>query len=127
MYYVCNTKKIKQLIKEQQLTEDKLCKMVGTSQSHLNEIINCKQHPKLSTVKRIANALEIPACELFIKEINKTPRNEREYTRRYVIINHVWWKKLKKIIYKKEIEENRTVTFTEVIENALSNYYKDKG
>ena len=61
LHYVRTTKKITQI---------KLSRLTGISQSHISEIELGKQSPTLKTLEKIANALKVNPLEL-IEIINK--------------------------------------------------------
>lgn len=56
--------KIKQLRKEKGLTQKDLGKLIGMSYQQIGQYENGKRKPKTETLRKIANALEVPISEL---------------------------------------------------------------
>lgn len=60
-----NIEKIKIIMKQKNLTKYRLAKLTGLSESGLSDIFNGhKKDPRISTVKKIANALEVSVEEI---------------------------------------------------------------
>lgn len=60
-----NTNKLVQLMKEKEMSIYKLSKLTGLSDGGLNGIIHGKKKdPRISTVKKIAKALEVDINEI---------------------------------------------------------------
>ena len=58
---------IRSIRKKKGITQEKLAEHCGTSASYIGLMETYKNVPKLSTIERIANALNIPVQELFIE------------------------------------------------------------
>ena len=56
--------RIKKLRKEKGMTQKELAKKLGFSPSHLGQYENGYRNPKPSTVKKIADALEVPVSKI---------------------------------------------------------------
>ena len=59
--------RIKEILKEKNITVVALSKAIGITQPNTSNIVNGKTTPSLETLERIANALCIPITELFEK------------------------------------------------------------
>lgn len=58
-------KKLKQKMNEKNITQAKLSKQSGVSQSYICDLINeNSQNPSVLVIQKIANALEIPLTDL---------------------------------------------------------------
>ena len=68
---------IKRIRKEKGISQEKLAEACNTATSYIGLMEIYKNVPKLSTIERIANALEIDPLELFIDE-NKGPLEKKE-------------------------------------------------
>lgn len=62
---------IKELRKSKNMSQKKLARISGLSQSHISEIENEIESPTLHVLDRIATALEIPTHKLFITEMHE--------------------------------------------------------
>lgn len=58
--------KINQVIRQKNMTQADLAKMVGVKREYINRIINCKVTPTVPLGMRIAKALEVPMEDLFV-------------------------------------------------------------
>jgi putative transcriptional regulator len=56
---------ISQVIRQKNMTQADLAKMVGVKREYINRIINRKVTPTIPLGLRIANALEVPIEKLF--------------------------------------------------------------
>jgi transcriptional regulator with XRE-family HTH domain len=63
---------IKRIRKEKGISQEKLAETCNTATSYIGLMEIYKNVPKLSTIERIANALDVDPLELF-KDKNKTP------------------------------------------------------
>jgi len=63
---------IKRIRKEKGVSQEKLAEACNTATSYIGLMEIYKNVPKLSTIERIANALEVDPLEFF-KDINKIP------------------------------------------------------
>ena len=57
--------RIKDVLKEKQVTVVSLAGMIGIAQPSMSNIVNGKSMPSLETLEKIATALEVPFTELF--------------------------------------------------------------
>lgn len=69
---------IKKIRKEKNISQEKLAEFCGTSTSYIGLMETYKNIPKLSTIERIAMALNVPPQNLFIKDEKKS---EKEISR----------------------------------------------
>lgn len=81
-------KRIKQLRKEKKLTVRKLANLSGISPSLVSQIENSKSEASITTLRKIANALDLPVFYLLLEEINKHSRLVRKIDRRKVIFQN---------------------------------------
>ena len=58
--------RIKELLKEKGVTQKELAKRMGISDGAVSQILGGQYSPKLDTLQRIAQALEVDVAELFI-------------------------------------------------------------
>ncbi len=65
-------KRIKKYRSEKQLSQEELGFMVGATRKHLSKIECGERAPTLDTLVLIANALEVTADDLLIKDLNHT-------------------------------------------------------
>ncbi|MDY3513709.1 helix-turn-helix transcriptional regulator [Riemerella anatipestifer] len=63
--------RIKEILKEKGITQTEFAGTLGISQVGLNKLIN--GNPSLSSLEKIANALNIPVRDLFTHSDNETP------------------------------------------------------
>ena len=64
-----NTRKIKDLMKEKNMSINRLSKETGISDSLLGKILNGKvENPRIQTVKQIAKALNVTIDEIVNKD-----------------------------------------------------------
>ena len=68
--------RIKKLRKEKGMTQKELAKKLGFSPSHLGQYENGYRNPKPSTVKKIADALEVPVSQIF-EEVPEETETEK--------------------------------------------------
>ncbi len=110
-------KKIKQLRKEKKITQSELGKRMGISQQQIAQYENGKLNPKLETLHRIADALQIPHSVLY-NDIS--PKEKGELVKRDImdIINT-----LNLEIVDIEDKSNITGIITETV-NKKKNYIK---
>ena len=66
---------IKRIRKEKGISQEKLAEACNTATSYIGLMEIYKNVPKLSTIERIANALNVDPLEFF-KDKNKFPLNE---------------------------------------------------
>lgn len=60
-----NVSKVKQLMKEKEITQYRLAKMTGISEAQVSRLLHGKRtDPKISAVKAIAAALEVEISEI---------------------------------------------------------------
>ena len=114
-------KKIKQLRKERNITQSELGKRMGISQQQIAQYENGRLNPKLETLHRIADALQIPHSMLY-NDIS--PKEKGELVKRDImdIINT-----LNLEIVDIEDKSNITEVIAETAENKrnyLKLYYK---
>lgn len=57
--------RIKEILKEQNLTAKELAERVGISRENITNIINEKSKPAFDTLIKISEALDVPVSELF--------------------------------------------------------------
>lgn len=57
--------KIRKIREEKKITQKELAERLGTSQQNLAQYENGKRNPKIKTLQKIADALEIPVSELY--------------------------------------------------------------
>lgn len=69
--------RLKEILKERNLSITKFSAMVGISQPNLSNYLNGNVSPKLDTLEKIAECLDIDVTELFRKE------NDIEFFVRY--------------------------------------------
>jgi transcriptional regulator with XRE-family HTH domain len=67
---------IKRIRKEKGVSQEKLAEACNTATSYIGLMEIYKNVPKLSTIERIANALEVDPLEFF-KDINKFPLEQK--------------------------------------------------
>ncbi len=87
---------IKRIRKEKHITQEKLAEYCETSVSYIGLMETYKNIPKLSTIERIAEALNIPVLDLFAlqndsntsKKSNKT-QETLENKRKEKLLNHL--------------------------------------
>jgi transcriptional regulator with XRE-family HTH domain len=58
-------KKIRRLRRNQDLTQEKLSELSGLSLQYIGEIERGKRNPSLSSIEKLADALEYSVCDLF--------------------------------------------------------------
>ena len=61
---------IKKIRKEKNISQEKLAEFCGTSTSYIGLMETYKNIPKLSTIEKIATALNVPPQNLFITDKN---------------------------------------------------------
>lgn len=61
--------RIKELLREKNITQGELAKRMGITNGAVSQILNDKYAPKLDTLQRIADALEVDIAELFAPTI----------------------------------------------------------
>jgi transcriptional regulator with XRE-family HTH domain len=66
---------IKRIRKEKGVSQEKLAEACNTATSYIGLMEIYKNVPKLSTIERIANALDVDPLELF-KDKNKVPQEQ---------------------------------------------------
>jgi len=66
---------IKRIRKEKGVSQEKLAEACNTATSYIGLMEIYKNVPKLSTIERIANALDVDPLELF-KDKNKVPHEQ---------------------------------------------------
>lgn len=64
-----NILRLKDVIKEKNVTSKQLSELLGISETSISRIINGTQTPKLETLLKIANVLNIDIRELFISNL----------------------------------------------------------
>lgn len=79
---------IKRIRKEKGISQEKLAEYCGTSASYIGLMETYKNIPKLSTIQKIADALDIPAQELFISN-NSTDKNKKSENQKTVLKNKI--------------------------------------
>lgn len=57
--------RIKEILKDQNLTAKELAERVGISRENITNIINEKSKPAFDTLIKISEALDVPVSELF--------------------------------------------------------------
>ena len=62
------------LRKQQQLTQEALAERADTTQRHISQIENGRQHPKLPMIQGIADALGVPLWVLFYGQPDQAQR-----------------------------------------------------
>ena len=60
--------KIDQVIREKNITQDDLAKVIGVNRDYINLVINKKITPTVILGTRIAHALDVPVEELFFPD-----------------------------------------------------------
>ena len=90
---------IKRIRREKRISQEKLAEYCGTSASYIGLMETYKNIPKLSTIERIAEALNVPVLELFTINTNKntnydnsenqTKAIEKENERKQKIREHI--------------------------------------
>ena len=60
--------RIKQVLKEKNVTVSTLSEMIGITQPNMSSIITGKVNPSIDTLEKIALALSVPIAELFQPE-----------------------------------------------------------
>lgn len=66
---------IKRIRKEKNISQEKLAELCETSTSYIGLMETYKNIPKLSTIERIAEALNVKAIELFQEQEELQPKN----------------------------------------------------
>ena len=98
---------IRKFRKERGLTQQQLGKLCGIADSNIRKYENGGQRPKIETLRKIANALNIPVSELLEYEIFETGEEfdkrwkevtENNHEKTHTFIHHVYTDKEKKII-----------------------------
>ncbi len=79
---------IKRIRKEKGISQEKLAEYCGTSASYIGLMETYKNIPKLSTIQKIADALDIPAQELFISN-SSTDKNKKSENQKTVLKNKI--------------------------------------
>lgn len=64
---------IRRIRKEKGITQERLAEACGTSASYIGLMETYKNIPKLSTIERIANVLNVPVQNLFLNEDDAHP------------------------------------------------------
>jgi transcriptional regulator with XRE-family HTH domain len=68
---------IKRIRKEKGISQEKLAEACNTATSYIGLMEIYKNVPKLSTIERIAQALEVDPLALF-QDVNKIPREQED-------------------------------------------------
>jgi transcriptional regulator with XRE-family HTH domain len=89
---------IKRIRKERGVTQEKLAEVCETSTSYIGLMEIYKNTPKLSTIERIAEALEVDVLELFKKYNATTKEQEKALQRQKSRILRLFEKELDKIL-----------------------------
>jgi transcriptional regulator with XRE-family HTH domain len=76
---------IKRVRREKHISQEKLAEYCGTSASYIGLMETYKNIPKLSTIERIAEALNVPVLELFTINNNKNSNYDNSEERMIVI------------------------------------------
>ncbi|HBG65114.1 MAG TPA: hypothetical protein DDW78_01425 [Treponema sp.] len=92
---------IKRIRKEKHISQERLAEYCETSASYIGLMETYKNVPKLSTIERIADALNVPPQELFREDADAAEAEER--TRRSAVFRE----KLKSSILK-EMDQKLT-------------------
>ena len=81
---------IKRIRKERGISQEKLAEACNTATSYIGLMEIYKNVPKLSTIERIANALEVDPLEFF-KDKNKFPLEEeiKIQDKKKAILSHI--------------------------------------
>ena len=83
---------IKRIRKEKHITQERLTEYCETSVSYIGLMETYKNIPKLSTIERIAEALNVPVLDLFSADTTTTPRpakSSHEEERKQKIREHL--------------------------------------
>lgn len=84
---------IKRIRKEKRITQERLAEYCETSVSYIGLMETYKNIPKLSTIERIAEALNVPVLDLFSAEHCEKPEQtesaKHEEARKQKIREHV--------------------------------------
>ena len=94
---------IKRIRKEKHITQERLAEYCETSVSYIGLMETYKNIPKLSTIERIAAALNVPVLELFSEKDelatlgNDNVRNNDDEIRRQKLLGHLKDELLEKI------------------------------
>ena len=67
--------RIKEIVKEKGITLNELADRVEITQVSISRIVNAVAKPSLTTLEKIANALDVQVYELF----NNAPRIDKEH------------------------------------------------
>ena len=84
---------IRRIRQEKGISQLRLSIFCGTSASYIGLMETYKNIPKLSTIERIAEALNVPVIELFSSsenpDIQSKNEEEKEAERKEIIRNHI--------------------------------------
>ena len=83
---------IKRIRKEKHITQERLAEYCETSVSYIGLMETYKNIPKLSTIERIAEALNVPVLDLFSTDVAATPQvaeSSHEEERKQKIRKHL--------------------------------------
>ena len=83
---------IKRIRKEKRITQERLAEYCETSVSYIGLMETYKNIPKLSTIERIAEALNVPVLDLFNADTTATTQpaeSNREEERKQKIREHL--------------------------------------
>ena len=89
---------IKRIRKEKGISQEKLAETCGTATSYIGLMEIYKNVPKLSTIERIARALDIDPLELF-KDKNKVPLEQEDKIQKIKSILLLFEKELVDILH----------------------------
>jgi len=89
---------IKRIRKEKGITQEKLAEACDTATSYIGLMEIYKNVPKLSTIERIAGALDIDPLELF-KDKNKVPLEQEDKIQKIKSILLLFEKELVDILH----------------------------
>ena len=64
-------KRIKELIKQKHLSQEKLAELIGVEPTTLSNIVTGRNYPLISTLEKIIQVLDIKFSDVFIFEHNK--------------------------------------------------------
>lgn len=76
-----NKDKFLQLLSDKKWSKYKLCKEAHLAQSTLSDILTGKNsNPRMDTIQKIANALNVPVSDLFTSDGTPAEKKERNYS-----------------------------------------------
>lgn len=80
---------IKRIRKEKRISQEQLAELCNTSASYIGLMETYKNIPKLSTIERIAEALNVPVLTFFLDNGNKSASAKKSEEQKQKIREHI--------------------------------------